>query len=107
MKLFNKTIISTLIGTGLLGSAFIAQASSNDKKETEVISFTESTISIDKALEIALTTVPGKAKAVEFDNEHGKSVWEVEVVDANKLIHELEIDAASGKVLKQKLDYKD
>lgn len=107
MKKFNKTLVTTLISTGLLGSAFIAQAGSSDKKPKEVMSLSESSITIDKALEIALTTVPGSAKAVEFDNEHGKSIWEVEIIDANKLIHELEIDATTGKVIKQKLDYKD
>ncbi len=104
MKHLNKVLVATLIIGGLLGSAFVAQASSNDKDSKEAIAMSETSITMDRALEIALSTVPGTAKSVEFDLEKGKSIWEVEVVDVNKRVHELEIDATSGEVLKQKLD---
>ncbi len=104
MKHLNKVLVATLISGGLLGSAFVAQAGSNDKDSKEVMAMSETSITMNKALEIALSTVPGTAKSVEFDLEKGKTIWEVEVVDANKKVHELEIDATSGKVLKQKLD---
>ncbi len=104
MKHLNKVLAATLISGGLIGSAFVAHASSNDKDSKEVVAMSEASITMDKALEIALAIKPGTAKAVEFDIEDGRSIWEVEVVDANKRVYDLEIDATSGEVLKQKLD---
>ncbi len=99
MKHLNKVLAATLISGSLLGSAFVVHASNNDKDSKETIAMSEASITMDKALEIALSTIPGSAKEVEFDVENGKSIWEVEVVDANNRVHELEIDATTGEVL--------
>jgi len=61
-------------------------------------------IQLDKAVEIALATIPGVVKEAEFEIEDGKSVWEVEIVNAAKEVYELEIDANSGEILEQERD---
>ena len=103
MKNLNKIVLSTLLSAGLMGTAFVAHADNkNRSQDTQAIS--SASVSINKAVEIALAAVPGAATEAEFEVEDGKSIWEVEVLDANKQMYKVEIDANSGDVLEKKLD---
>jgi len=104
MKNVNKIITATLFSGALLGTAVVANAGNRDKLIDEVAAMNEASIKMNKAVEIALATIPGAAKEAEFEVEDGKSIWEVEVVNADKQVFEVEIDAMSGEVLKQELD---
>ena len=104
MKNLNKLIATTLISTALVGTAGLVYAGNKDNHMDEVAAMNETSITMKKAVEIALATIPGVAKEAEFEVENGKSIWEIEVVNADKQVYELEIDATSGEVLKQELD---
>jgi uncharacterized membrane protein YkoI len=64
-------------------------------------------ISLDSAVKVALTAVPGKILKVELENENGYLVYSVEVVKANRQISDVKIDAGDGRVLKIETDQKD
>jgi len=103
MKQLNKMVVTTMICGGLISTAFVAHAHKRDHSQ-DVQAVSTASVSINKAVEIALAAVPGSVTEAEFEVEDGKSIWEVEVLDANQQMFEIEIDATSGEVLKQELD---
>lgn len=64
----------------------------------------EAKVSYERAKEIALAKVGGgTVKEIELDHENGRLVYEVEV-KYNGMEYEMEIDAATGEILKYKID---
>ncbi|MEV1239806.1 PepSY domain-containing protein [Nonomuraea sp. NPDC050022] len=65
-------------------------------------------VTAERAIEIAHQQVPGAwVKEVSYDGRGNRpDVWEVEVVKGN-VDHELDVDAATGKVLGQSTDRTD
>ena len=104
MKHLNKIIAATLVTGGLIGTTVITHAESKGHDSESKMLISEVTIKMNKAIEIALATIPGTPSEVEFEVEDGRSIWEVEVVSVDQQVYELEIDAVSGRVLKQELD---
>ncbi|GAA1826842.1 PepSY domain-containing protein [Actinomadura chokoriensis] len=56
------------------------------------------------AADAALKAVPGRVTSADFETEHGKAVWEVDVAGRDGAGHEVTIDAGSGKVLAEEVD---
>lgn len=74
------------------------------KEGTGEMSVQTTDIGIEKAAEIALQNVPGADSdcitEMDVDTEHGAIVYEIEIkYDGSK--HELEIDGATGEILKR------
>jgi uncharacterized membrane protein YkoI len=59
----------------------------------------EATVTIEQAIKTAAEKVPGTVVEAELEKKHGKTVWEVEVLDANGKVTEVHIDAATGLVI--------
>jgi hypothetical protein len=57
------------------------------------------TVTIDQAIKTALENFPGKVIEAELEKEHGKTVWEVEIVTAEQQVMAVHIDAGSGSVI--------
>jgi uncharacterized membrane protein YkoI len=103
MKNSKKVITSGLLGLLIAGtSAFAIASQNNDEQSAKLIS--EAVMTVDQAMSIALTEVPGKVTETEIEKEDGKLIWEVSVLDAQNRTFELEIDANSGEVLDIELD---
>lgn len=47
-------------------------------------------------------THPGKVLEVELERKHGKLIYEIELLDASGKVWELKVDPRNGEVLKQK-----
>lgn len=106
MKNLKTKIAIALISTSILGGGLIAKAGSKHHHKSEnIASLQAAPIQINKAVEIALAAISGTVKEAEFEIEDGQSIWEVELVNADKEMYELEIDANSGEILKQKRDH--
>ena len=56
-------------------------------------------ITIDQAVKNGSDKVPGTVVEAELEKKHGKTVWEVEVLDAAGKVTEVHIDAATGEVI--------
>ncbi len=56
-------------------------------------------ITIDQAVKTGSDKVPGTVVEAELEKKHGKTVWEVEVLDAEGKVTEVHIDAATGEVI--------
>lgn len=63
-----------------------------------------SRISIEDAMSIATEQIPGEVVKVGLDTENGVLIYEVEIVNAQGIKYEVEIDAQTGSILKMKLD---
>ncbi len=62
-------------------------------------------LDFQEAVDVILGEVPGaRFKELGLDHEKGTIVWEADVVNQSGTARSLEIDAASGKVVKNKLD---
>lgn len=60
----------------------------------------EAKVSADQAIQTALQKVPGTVVEAELEEEKDhKVIWEVEIVTADGKLMEVEIDANSGEVL--------
>ncbi len=80
------------------GTAVLAGSDSADDK-AEVQAFLGSAHSISAAIGAAEASSGGKAVAAEFDHKDGAAFYEVDTIANGKQIS-VEIDAASGKVIK-------
>ena len=105
MKHLNRYLAALLVGGSLVGATLVAQAKTNNSEDVTAV--TNTAVTLDLAVAIATQTIPGTASKVEFENENGELLWEVEVVDVNGQVYDLTIDANTGKVLKQELDKAD
>jgi uncharacterized membrane protein YkoI len=72
---------------------------SNGKAAQELAAFP-----MDKAVEVAISSFPGKAVKVELENENNTLVYGVEIVSSKGNIADVKIDAANGKLLKIEKD---
>jgi uncharacterized membrane protein YkoI len=56
------------------------------------------------AADAALKAVPGRVTSADFETEHGKAVWEVDVAGEDGSEHEVTVDAGNGGVLAERVD---
>lgn len=61
-------------------------------------------ITIEDAIRIARERMPGEVVKVELEREHGRLVYEVEVISTQGPKYELDIDAMTGEIIEIKLD---
>ncbi|MEO8324904.1 MAG: PepSY domain-containing protein [Nitrospirota bacterium] len=64
----------------------------------------ETKITLVEAVEKALTNMKGKAVEAELEKEHGKTVYEVKIIDESGTTREIYVDAHSGNVVKIEKD---
>ena len=57
-------------------------------------------ISMDQAIKSAVAAVPGKAVEAQLGKEEGRTVYEIDIIDASKKERTVYVDAENGKVLK-------
>ncbi len=55
------------------------------------------TVTLEDAVRHALKAVPGKAVEAEIGKEDGRTVYEVEIVDASNKTQKVYVDAQSGQ----------
>ena len=93
-----KKLIIGNIAAGMVLAGGIVGVAMADTKDKQAI--TEApTLSMIQAIEIANTEVPGIVLEAELENEDGTTIYEIEIVNAEGLEMEVEINAESGEVL--------
>lgn len=96
----HRLILSLMMATCLLPVSSALALFDDDK--AELLKGTQ--ITLVEAVEKAMTTVKGKAVEAELEKEHGKTVFEVKIVDENEKTREVYVDAHSGEVVKIEKD---
>ncbi|MEU9948012.1 PepSY domain-containing protein [Streptomyces sp. NPDC047939] len=62
-------------------------------------------IAVDKAVGAALKAVPGTVTEAELDDDdHSRTVWELDVYGSDKVWHDVTVDASNGTVLSDRED---
>jgi uncharacterized membrane protein YkoI len=77
------------------------------EKQSEVEFPSIAKISMDQAVKQALASVQGQVLKTELEDENGFLVYGVEVVNANKGIVDVKVDAGTGEVLAVEQDNQD
>lgn len=63
-----------------------------------------SRISIEDAMDIAREQVPGEIVKVELEESRGILIYEVDIINAQGIQYEIDIDARTGRILNMKVD---
>ncbi|MEU4239626.1 PepSY domain-containing protein [Actinoplanes sp. NPDC026619] len=98
----------TLAALGIAGTALAAGSddSAPRKQSTPAVSASATTglsVSVAAAKEIAVrATGGGLVESVEREVEHGRAVWDVDVL-VNGVEHDIDVDAATGVVLRHRV----
>jgi uncharacterized membrane protein YkoI len=80
---------------------------SHDGKEKAGVASLPTSVTMEEAIKTATAQFPGKVLEAELENEDGKAVYEVEIVNASGETREFEIDAQSGKILSSEQEDQD
>lgn len=63
-----------------------------------------SRISVEDAISIGLSQIPGEVTKVELDTENGRLVYEVDIMTRQGIEYDMEIDAQTGRITKLRRD---
>jgi uncharacterized membrane protein YkoI len=87
-----------LLLISILSPIYIASAS-NDHVEARQLIANGEILPLESILKNVRQTYPGKILEVELEKEHGKIIYEIEILDNNGTVIEVYIDATTGKLL--------
>lgn len=94
-----------LFATALLAAAGVAQGRDLAPDEAAKLHQAGTILPLDRLEATALSKHPGATIAdKELEREHGRYVYQLELRDTQGQEWELELDAASGKILKDRRD---
>ncbi|TDC67170.1 peptidase M4 [Actinomadura sp. GC306] len=71
----------------------------DDDDRDEAAALRKAKVSASDAAKAALKAAPGTVTSVEFDEDDGKAVWEIEITGQDGNERELEVNAATAKVV--------
>lgn len=100
-----NTIPKYILITGLVALVGSVQARDLGPDEALKLRDSGSIQSFEKLNELALAQHPGGViRETELENELGRYIYQLEVVDAKGVEWDLELDAANGQILKNHQD---
>ena len=100
-----KTTLKYLSIAGLITLACAAQARDLGPDEAIKLRDSGSIQSFEKLNELALAQHPGGViRETELENELGRYIYQLEVVDAKGVEWDVELDASNGQILKNHQD---
>ena len=105
-KMIPVETIAGILVLGLTAGVMEVAVSSSDDDHLEARRLTESQMimPLETIIEQIQASHPGRILEVEMESEHGRYVYEIELLDPSGRVWELEIDAVSGEVLEQELE---
>jgi uncharacterized membrane protein YkoI len=93
-KLIAGGALAGLVLSGGLMTAVSAQTAAEQTGLTQ-----------EQVIEIALLEVPGDVQEIELERERGMMIYEIEILAADGLEMEVEINAQTGEVLEVEADH--
>ncbi len=99
-----KGVVTALVVCGLVVVGGFVWSQEREKQhgemDTQIVAMAmAATVPIDQAIKIALDNYPGRVVEAEMEKKHDRTVWEVEIVTAERRIMVVQIDAESGSVI--------
>jgi len=83
----------------LFGNTALA---SSDHETARRLSEAGDILPLEKILEHAQQHQSGRVLEVEFENDNGQYIYEIEILNAKGVVWELELDAQTGQLLDRK-----
>ena len=102
---FRSVITASMLGLTLALAASMPAHADDDIQEARQIARMANLIDPDRAMEMALAEKPGVMTDFDLDHERKGWVYEIEIVDAQGVEWEIELEGATGKVVKIKRDW--
>lgn len=103
MKNLNSIIAAVAVsGAIITGGTMVVQA--ENTPTNDALTTASAAITLEQAIGMAQKSVSGTPTKAEFSTDEGMAVWEIEIVNANRQVFDIEVDATSGKILKQQAD---
>lgn len=98
MQSITKRVINLVLGCSiaLAFGGFMVKAGGQGPKETPAAVPAEQVIA---SIRTAIAAQPGDVRAVEIENERGKSLCEIEILAPNGKTYEVEVDVATNTVI--------
>lgn len=100
---FATTIAAIGLGLAVLMHPGGAGASDDHVNDVRALRSAGRILPIEDILARSRAAQPGQVMEVELDREDGRYVYEVKIIDSADKVHKLELDAASGDVLRHKV----
>lgn len=94
----NKNLI---LGSGLAGLILTSGVVGMVSAQTAA---TETGLTQEQVIAIALSEVPGEVQEVELERHRGNQIYEIEILAADGTEMEVEVEAETGDVLKVKAE---
>ena len=97
--------IAALLGIlSLAATGVPALAGDDDHVNARKLRESGEIMPFEKIIERARAEKPGEVLETELDREHGRYVYEVEIVDEAGQVWEIKLDAKTGKLMKMERD---
>ena len=104
MRFRPSPAITALLGVLLLAAAGVAAAADDDHITARKLRESGQIMPLEKIVERARSEKPGEVLETELDRDNGRYVYEVEIVDEAGQVWEIELDAATGALIKMERD---
>lgn len=88
----------------LLATVTAVPASELDADEARQLRESGAILPLSRIIGQARDAQPGRVIEVELESEDGEPVYELEIIDAEGRVWELELDAATGRLLHRELE---
>jgi uncharacterized membrane protein YkoI len=96
LAIAGAVVAAILISSG--AAAYADEGGKGGKGKHKMPMAQEATVTIEQAVKAATDKVKGKVIEAELEREHGKLMWELEVLAEDNHIVEVYVDAMSGEV---------
>ncbi len=106
MKRNGLGMFSTIAILVLLAGTWAYAGRKHGVEQDEGAALAHAKVSLVQAVTAAEQDVQGKAVRAELEEEHGKWIYEVEVVNGNAVTN-MKVDSLDGKILSRKADRED
>ena len=104
MKRSNYMIFPMLVA-GVFLTWGLAQSSESTHGQAE--GQLTAKLSMEEAIATAKTKFPGQVLETELENEHGQTVYEIEIAGTNGVVTEIKVDAQTGELLSSDIENPD
>jgi hypothetical protein len=101
MKRSNYMIFPMLVaGVFLTWGLALSSESTHGQAEGQLTA----KLSMEEAIATAKTKFPGQVLETELENEHGQTVYEIEIAGTTGVVTEIKIDAQTGELLSSDIE---
>lgn len=92
-------LVALALGSLLAPPALARRGRGGDHDDARAAVAAREALPLTRIVEIAQRAVPGEIVEVELEHEHGRLIYEVEVLTRTGRLRKVEIDARTGQVL--------